>query len=730
MQHAPLKRNLPGLAVVILVFATVLAEIGAMVGAAPAAAAVSASYPNVVFSDGFDSNSLSKWTGFSGTGRASVTAAAAHDGAAGLRLTNGSGQYSLEVKQLSAPLTDSATSFWVRVNSPASGFSGPNTQDIAEARNKASSTDVWQLLYDPQQQGLWFVAAQGNTEHAIFTGAGTMPLGSWSSIEVRYTATTTGGAQILINGKTQPRWSMSGNYTRTSNLQVVQLWNDAAASTDFDGVLVASPGSSGGGSTVSPPANTALPVVSGTAQQGRALSATSGSWSGSPTSYAYKWQDCDSSGVNCAAISGATSSGYTLGAGDVGHTIRAVVTATNAGGSTPASSAQTALVAAPPAPPAPPANTTLPAVSGTAQQGQALSATNGSWSGSPTSYAYKWQDCDSSGANCVAISGATSSGYTLGAGDVGRTIRAVVTATNASGSTAATSAQTAPVAGSSGGGGGGGGGGVTPSTGQSVAFWLAWDGSMSPSQIPWNAVTQVDLFALQTTAGTGLDTSSLGINQMNVPQWVSTVHQHKRLAIITVGGISDQHWDTACNDTNRSGFVSNLINYMVSNGFDGVDIDIEQTNWGSQQAPVAAWDTCVQAIAQAAHAATTAAGAKPIVSTDVDQTWMDPYVAGFASYPDQFNLMGYTNNCNNSCMAAQVQDLLSTGKVSSAAKMTMGVDVDAGDTGQTVTPAQCGSIAQYASTAGLGGVMLWTVQGDGASHPCLNQIAPSVAPAP
>ena len=412
-----------------------------------------------------------------------------------------------------------------------------------------------------------------------------------------------------------------------------------------------------------------------------------------------------------------------------------------------------------------------PQISGLAQVGHVLQAHHGRWSGASV-FAYRWQRCNARGAHCTQLVARrhrphSRSTYTTGKSDLGQRMRVIVVARNRWGTRTASSRLTARIrsagpaghkrssgggsstgtgsgangsggggnGGSGGGGnggsggGGGGGGGVTPSTGQSVAFWLAWDGSMSPSQIPWNAVTQVDLFALQTTAGSGLDTSLIS-SVNSVPQWVATVHQHKRLAIITVGGISDQHWDTACNDTNRSGFVSNLIKYMVSNGFDGVDIDIEQTNWGSQQAPVAAWDTCVQAIAQAAHAATTAAGAKPIVSTDVDQTWMDPYVAGFASYPDQFNLMGYTNNCNNSCMAAQVQDLLSTGKVSSAAKMTMGVDVDAGDTGQTVTPAQCGSIAQYASTAGLGGVMLWTVQGDGASHPCLNQIAPTVEPAP
>jgi hypothetical protein len=136
----------------------------------------------------------------------------------------------------------------------------------------------------------------------------------------------------------------------------------------------------------------------------------------------------------------------------------------------------------------------------------------------------------------------------------------------------------------------------------------------------------------------------------------------------------------------------------------------------------------VQAITTAAHSATTKAGATPIVSTDVDQTWMDPYVAGFASAPDQFNLMGYSNSCDTSCMAQQVHDLLTTARVPAVTKLTMGLDIDAGDTGATVTPAQCGNIAKYASTAGLAGVMVWTIQGDGTNHPCLNQIAPYVAP--
>ena len=87
--------------------------------------------------------------------------------------------------------------------------------------------------------------------------------------------------------------------------------------------------------------------MSGTATQGQTLTTSNGTWSNGPTSFEYAWRDCDTSGNNCTTISGATANSYTLTANDVGHTVRATVTATNAGGSAPATSAQTAVVAAP-----------------------------------------------------------------------------------------------------------------------------------------------------------------------------------------------------------------------------------------------------------------------------------------------------------------------------------------------------------------------------------------------
>jgi thermitase len=95
----------------------------------------------------------------------------------------------------------------------------------------------------------------------------------------------------------------------------------------------------------------------------------------------------------------------------------------------------------------PPANTAAPAVTGPAQAGQTLSTSSGTWNGTtPMTYAYQWQRCDSSGASCAAVAGATSSNYTLSSADVGSTVRASVTASNSYGSASAVSSSTGVVA--------------------------------------------------------------------------------------------------------------------------------------------------------------------------------------------------------------------------------------------------------------------------------------------
>jgi hypothetical protein len=92
-----------------------------------------------------------------------------------------------------------------------------------------------------------------------------------------------------------------------------------------------------------------------------------------------------------------------------------------------------------PAPPPPasggaaPANTKAPAISGARMSGQLLSATTGTWTNRPASYAYAWLRCTRGASSCAPIRGAAKSRYRLLLADVGARIRVRVTARNAAG---------------------------------------------------------------------------------------------------------------------------------------------------------------------------------------------------------------------------------------------------------------------------------------------------------
>ncbi|RWN35778.1 hypothetical protein [Mesorhizobium sp.] len=184
----------------------------------------------------------------------------------------------------------------------------------------------------------------------------------------------------------------------------------------------------GGGSA--PPAiapeNTALPAISGNAYVGSTLTASTGTWLNGVDAYAYQWK---ADGANV----GSNQNTYVPVSGDVGKVITVEVTATNAGGSTPASSAATSAVIAVPA------NTVAPAITGNALVGSTLTCSTGTWSGGGSqTYAYQWK---SAGSNV----GSNQNTYVPVTGDVGNTITCTLTATNAAGSTPATSNATAAI---------------------------------------------------------------------------------------------------------------------------------------------------------------------------------------------------------------------------------------------------------------------------------------------
>lgn len=196
----------------------------------------------------------------------------------------------------------------------------------------------------------------------------------------------------------------------------------------------------GRAASLSAPANTSPPAVSGTAKVGSTLTVSNGTWTGSPTTFSYQWQRCTT--TSCANISGETQKTYVVTSTDVDHALRAVVTATNADGLSTANSNKTSVV---PAVTGMPKNTTSPSISGDAVVGESLDADKGQWTGTPTSFSYQWLRCDNTGVYCFAIDGATGSSYGVRLADVFQHLEVAVTAKNASGVTTATSAPTALV---------------------------------------------------------------------------------------------------------------------------------------------------------------------------------------------------------------------------------------------------------------------------------------------
>jgi hypothetical protein len=152
------------------------------------------------------------------------------------------------------------------------------------------------------------------------------------------------------------------------------------------------------------------PSVSGTMRVGETISCDEGFWP-SGTTFSYQWY------ANNVAISGATSSSYTLSPSEVRKKMTVKITGTRSGSSGIKTAVASSAVA-----PGLLVNTPFPTVSGNYVIGQTLTADPGSWD-SGVSFAYSWFR------DGLAIPGANTSSYTIAMADGGKALAVVVTAT-------------------------------------------------------------------------------------------------------------------------------------------------------------------------------------------------------------------------------------------------------------------------------------------------------------
>jgi len=291
-----------------------------------------------------------------------------------------------------------------------------------EARALSWSPDGTELAFSVggNPAGIWLVGADGSNAHQI-TNAGYEPVWSPDGSRIAFMAWD-GAKEVLavVDADGTNEKTLYGDTPEPSFDYPPQWlsWTSATVLHDF-----------------SPPS------LSGTAQVGKTLAVSIGNWqSSSALTFSYQWLRCDSNGVGCAAIPGATAGSYTATTDEAGSTLRVEVDVTDGTDSMSVRSAQSQVVSA-----APPVPAMIPAVTGLSQEGRTLSVSSpGSWS-APVSVSYQWLNCDSDGSECYEIDGANEATYSPTGDDVGATIRVAVMAAGAGGTSYLSSVPTAVV---------------------------------------------------------------------------------------------------------------------------------------------------------------------------------------------------------------------------------------------------------------------------------------------
>jgi subtilase family protein len=201
---------------------------------------------------------------------------------------------------------------------------------------------------DQSDQPAWFTD-YGATSVDLFA-PGVNILSTWTGGQYAY-ADGTSMATPMVTG------TLALMLAHNPSLTAAQLKQDLLASVDptpqlagmavTDGELdaAAAVAAAGGDAPYAPPGNRGLPTINGATVVGGTLTADAGSWSRSPAGFSYQWQRC-LLGI-CLPVAGATSASYAVSAADQGATFEVVVTASNAAGSTQATSAATSPVVLP-----------------------------------------------------------------------------------------------------------------------------------------------------------------------------------------------------------------------------------------------------------------------------------------------------------------------------------------------------------------------------------------------
>lgn len=103
-----------------------------------------------------------------------------------------------------------------------------------------------------------------------------------------------------------------------------------------------------------------------------------------------------------------------------------------------------------------------------------------------------------------------------------------------------------------------------------------WTGHMTADKIDYSAVTHIIHFVIVPKNDATIDYTTSSVTPENSASLLKYAKAAGKKVLISLGG-----WDTesaflsATSDANRQKFINNLVNFMVSRGYDGIDFDWE-----------------------------------------------------------------------------------------------------------------------------------------------------------
>ena len=170
------------------------------------------------------------------------------------------------------------------------------------------------------------------------------------------------------------------------------------------------------------------------------------------------------------------------------------------------------------------------------------------------------------------------------------------------------------------------------------AYYAGWmqgqndDGYLTSSEIDYSAVTQIIQFSLLPNSDGSIDASSNSITQENSSRLISSAHAKGVKVIICIGGWgSENNFLGATSPFNLSNFVSNIVDFVKSRGYDGVDIDWETLSLSD----ILQYTTFITALRTALNNISP----RPILTAAT--AWQPALFATLSGMFDEINLMSY-----------------------------------------------------------------------------------------